>query len=1206
VTCSNGDFWHTFADVSIPGRGIPLNFFRTYNSLAAPQDSPLGFGWTDSYNLFLTTDSSGAITVYEEGGSNYTFTSPSAGMYQAPASIMATLVKNADGTFTLTRKASQARYTFSAPTPRGLLQKEVDRNGYTTALSYTNGQLTSVTDPAGRALTLTYNTSNRIATMNDPANRSVNFTYDSSANLTDVIDVNGGHWHFTYDANHLLKTMEDPRQYALQGPVSTGPVVANVYDGIGRVTSQTDPMSRTTTFSYAANADGTQTTTVTDPKGHVEVQTYQNDNLLTDVLGSGTPQAATWRYTYDPATLAVTQETDPNNHLWTSTWDSSGNELTSTDPLNHQTVYTYDSLNDVTSVTEPNDAGTSTTTTLVYDSAGNLKSASRPLKSTGQTATTTYIYGDTAHPGDVTYIIDPNQHITSVGYSATTGDLVSSTDGMGDKTTYTFDGVGRMLTTVSPKGNVAGGNPATYTTTFGFNAFGDTTSVTDPNQHQTVYGYDPNRNRTSVKDARLNTTTYNYNNGDEPTGVGYPDGTSTGTSYDANGNLQAQSDGLNRTTSYGYDPLDRQISRTDPLTRTWTYGYDGAGNVTTVTDPTTPTGRVTTYGYDAANRPISITYSDGTTPNVTAIGYDSDGQRISQTDAATGTSTYTYDSLHRLTLSKDGAGKYVGYGYNLGGNLTTLYYPDATQVTRGYDAANRMTKITDWAQNSTTFSYDQNSNLTVQSYPNGTSATFTYDPTDTLTQIVDKYGTVPVWTFGYTRDENNQVKTASDPVDKLTHTYTYDTLNRFTDDSTLTGSYGYDPANELTSGTLPGSNVVNYGYDTASELTSFRAGVNTCPSQGPCTLTVKENLTLAYNPDGDRLSQSDSIANTMTNYAYDQAARLTSFTKGTASASYKYNGDGLRMSKTVGGTNEPFVWDVADGLPLILQDGSTKYVTGPSGLPLEQVHGNTILYYYQDQLGSTRALADQNAQNQAQYTYDAYGNVTSSTGSVTNPFQYAGQYTDGESGLQYLRARYYDPNTQQFLTVDPMADQTGQPYGYAGDNPVNAVDPAGLCSSNSQRPQSVLVFNKVFGNCRFLLRDDTSPGQRTGDAPHFNFEIKAPRGRTTYNNWHIYYHSENRAGPFTLGYTWRTWDRQTGSDRLWNGYGTVSTSARIAASLMIWSEFFPAAVKSCGIKAAVQMIGLFSDFFGATVLIDVLKTLHGYGPAANYPGYRGR
>ncbi|MBA2676842.1 MAG: RHS repeat-associated core domain-containing protein [Ktedonobacteraceae bacterium] len=75
-------------------------------------------------------------------------------------------------------------------------------------------------------------------------------------------------------------------------------------------------------------------------------------------------------------------------------------------------------------------------------------------------------------------------------------------------------------------------------------------------------------------------------------------------------------------------------------------------------------------------------------------------------------------------------------------------------------------------------------------------------------------------------------------------------------------------------------------------------------------------------------------------------------------------------------------------------------------------------------------------------TYDAYGRVLTQTGTLT-PFGYAGEYTDAASGLQYLRARSYDPATQQFLTVDPLLAQTAQAYAYAGGSPTNATDPSG-------------------------------------------------------------------------------------------------------------------------------------------------------------------
>jgi len=183
----------------------------------------------------------------------------------------------------------------------------------------------------------------------------------------------------------------------------------------------------------------------------------------------------------------------------------------------------------------------------------------------------------------------------------------------------------------------------------------------------------------------------------------------------------------------------------------------------------------------------------------------------------------------------------------------------------------------------------------------------------------------------------------------------------------------------------------------------------------------------------------------MGGYSYDQADRLTRWQSGSTTAQYGYGGDGMRQSKTVGSTTTNQLWDVAEGMPLLVQDGSTRYITGPGGLPIEQVDGSSsVLYYYQDQLGSTRGLLDGSGNTQATYTFDDYGNVTSKTGSATTPFGYAGQYTDPESGLQYLRARYYDPATAQFLTVDPIVGATGQPYNYTAGGPLNATDPFGL------------------------------------------------------------------------------------------------------------------------------------------------------------------
>ena len=83
------------------------------------------------------------------------------------------------------------------------------------------------------------------------------------------------------------------------------------------------------------------------------------------------------------------------------------------------------------------------------------------------------------------------------------------------------------------------------------------------------------------------------------------------------------------------------------------------------------------------------------------------------------------------------------------------------------------------------------------------------------------------------------------------------------------------------------------------------------------------------------------------------------------------------------------------------------------------------------------------------YNYDPYGNPTTTGTAVANPFQYAGQFVDLQSGLMYLRARWYDPTTAQFLSSDPITYITRHPYLYAMGDPMNRIDTSGLCASSS-------------------------------------------------------------------------------------------------------------------------------------------------------------
>jgi len=1009
VNNNTGNFYHTFMDLAIPGRGIPLSFTRTYNSLSAGQDGPVGFGWADNYNAFLTTDVSGDVTVHEENGGSVTFTPvPGQFGYQAPTRVLATL-QLTSGIFYFTR-ADKSQLSFNSA---GQLVMESDRNGYQTTFTYnSSSQLTTVTDPGQRTLTFAYFPDGQhIRTVTDSAARSVAFVYDASNNLQQVTDVGGGLTTLGYDANHLLQTITDPNTGVLRNTYDT--------DGSGRVTLQIDPMQYQTQFSYNGNQ-----TTITDPNNNVTAETYQDGDLVSRTLGYGSPQSATWSYQYDPVTNGITQTTDPNHNVWTNAWDANGNLLRSTDPLQHATINTYNGFNETLTQEDP----LLVTTTYGYNGRGNMTSVSRPLVGASQTSTVTYAYNDVSHPGDVSTMTDANGKLWQYTYDQY-GNRSQVTDPLGNITTYTFDGLGRMLTKVNPKGNVTGGNPAAYTTTSTYDAFSDLKTVTDQLGHLTQYNYDGKRNLTQVIDANTHRVVNTYNLDNQLTQLQRADNSLLKTAFDGNGNVISQIDGLNNPTTYTYDALNRKASMTDADQHTSRYTYDGAGNLLTVLDPM---GRTTTCSYDSANQLKTIAYSDVTTSPVT-FNYDNDGQRLSMSDG-TGQTTYSYDSLHRQTQSTNAAGQQVQYGHDLSGNLTSLTYPGGiNKVTRTYDDAGRLHTVTDWLGHTTTFTYDVDSNLTTETYPNTTIANFTYDASDQVTGITDTTGrkNTQFLNFAYTRDPINQLKTENSA------SFGYNTINQLTT-SGAGGSftYAYDAGDNLQSIAIAGSTTSTLAYDPAHQLTSYTQMSGN---------TQVQKYTYTFDNNGNRATRTDQSSNVVTN-RWNQANQMTGFTAGGTSAGYVYNGDGLRMSKTVNSTATPFVWDTAEGLPLLVKDGPISYVTGPGGFPLEQINGSTVTYYHQDQLGSTRAMTNSSGLTIATYSYDAYGNLIGTPPTFGNPFQFAGQYTDAESGLIYLRARYYDPATGQFMSSDPMVGGTREAYAYIQGNPLNGADPTGLCS----------------------------------------------------------------------------------------------------------------------------------------------------------------
>lgn len=113
--------------------------------------------------------------------------------------------------------------------------------------------------------------------------------------------------------------------------------------------------------------------------------------------------------------------------------------------------------------------------------------------------------------------------------------------------------------------------------------------------------------------------------------------------------------------------------------------------------------------------------------------------------------------------------------------------------------------------------------------------------------------------------------------------------------------------------------------------------------------------------------------------------------------------------------------------------------------PLAMLRSAATSYYNADGLGSITSLTNSSGAAAQTYTYDSFGKVTASGGSLSNPFQYTGREMDSETGLYYYRARYYDPSTGRFLSEDPIRFQAGSNfYPYVGNSPSNALDPSGM------------------------------------------------------------------------------------------------------------------------------------------------------------------
>ena len=758
-------------------------------------------------------------------------------------------------------------------------------------------------------------------------------------------------------------------------------------------------------------------------------------------------------YSYD-ADGEMTDATTPN-----------GNLVTGANAGNHTTVYTYNADGEITVASQGSGTGYTDVprvTDYGYDADANETSMKDPLG---------YTYDYTFNAGD---------------------EETLSTSPLSDATLTCYDGDGNVAETVPPTGVAANSLtpascPASYPTDYGdrlstdattttYNALNEPTVVTSPapagltGYETTTDAYDAGGRLTSVNAPPTSTTggapndvtEYTYDTANEllttTTGYGTATAATTSSCYDPDGEVTATVPGDGNVSSVA------ACSGTSPYQTSSNYQtaylYDSLGEVVTQTAPATtaaPSGEITDYTYDPAGNEISLVNPDGTTTSKTytpqnlvstetysdgthgvTYTYDAAGNEVGVTDAS-GTTTNGIDPFDEATNTTNGAGLTTTYAYNADGSVDRITYPLGAGATWAstdtliyqYDHAGDLTESTDFKGSLSRIGYSADGLPTTLKFgPSGPTLTTVYAANDEPSTMTLSNGTT-LQGFAYSDEPSGAVASETDtPTGSLSPAdYVYDAQGRVTKDTPGSGSalsYTEDQGGDVT--TLPAGASGTYNY--ASELT---AGGSTSYS---------------YDASGNRVGASGGTSVTAT---YNGDNELTSYDN-TATAdmtSATYDGNGLRTSDTTGASTQNFVWGTATPVPELLQDSTSAYIYGPFGVPFEEVNlsTGTVQFLVTDDIGSVRGVVSSSGSLTASTSYDAWGNPETAGGlSTYTPFGFAGGYTDS-TGLEYFINRYYDRSTGQFVNVDPQVTETEQPYSYVGDDPVNEIDPFGLCNS---------------------------------------------------------------------------------------------------------------------------------------------------------------
>ena len=772
---------------------------------------------------------------------------------------------------------SGPRSYFLGESDSGNLGNILNPAGETTFFLYdSDHKLTSIEGPPGGKVNIFYG-DDRVGSMHGPGisrsfssfiNRTEFEIQWVSATVTDRVGGNTYRNSYEIDGRGRLQERTDPFQNKViidwddkDNPVriedEKGHVTQATFDEQGHILTLTDPLNRTTSYTYDPVFG--YVTSITDPENNVTTFTYDDRGNMEEML---LPSGGLYEYTYDPNGL-LASETDPNGATVEYDYDSFGHLSNMLDPLNETTIYEYDPRGNLMRTVNPSGVES----LMAWDALDRLLTAGD-----GINPPTQHIYDD---DGNLQYRIDPNGHTYTYGYSDA-GWLETVDDPMGRRTSYEYDDRGDLI---------AYTNAAGETWTYGYDALGREASETDPLGRTTSFGYDAAGNLGAIKGPDNLITYYQFDAANQVTGINFPDGNDETYLYDDNGNvISASNDDV--TVEYTYNELDLP-TEVDVSThgKVVSYDYDNMGQVVGMTDPD---GGQTVYTYTLRSELESVAGPEGAV-------------------------SFTYDAAGRLERQDNANGTYTLYSYDTAGRPETInhYKGDGTVIDAkeyGYDPAGNTTSVTDGG-GAATFLYDPLERLTEASYPGGPTITYSYDAagnrlreensvTSTTTynygpssELLQKH--TPAGTVNFTYDERGNLATRQDAGG--TTIYDFDTDNRLRSILYPGGSeqqYLYYPGQQhlRLAQINPGGDIQRFFYDGANPLvvtngagvtlTRYTAGFIMdqwlSMSQGGTSYTFHQDApgsvtalsdaagemaaTYAYDPFGNVLNSSGSVA----------------------------------------------------------------------------------------------------------------------------------------------------------------------------------------------------------------------------------------------------------------------------------------------------------------------------------------------------------